>query len=664
MLMPSLRRNLRKAPIPSRAPTLLGVEQEFDLLRGESYIDFRGLFPTIIARTRSVPFRNCDSAAIVDAGYMLACDGREAEFATTPINSARDGCLSLAREASRCRAHMLGLLAKAGVREVRGYSTHLNVGVPIGREWELAAAFSTSIAPALVLLMEARQSPGLLIRPRRGRLEIGSEYIDDEGQLAAALVFLAGAVEAYLRNELLWKQFPRVRLKKWEHANIRPGIYLPHEAYGESMHELGRAARLELESGQKVTAGEIFESCAELALRALHGRVNERAGRALRRVVRQIGSLQIEQEKNPGAIRRRAAYFPATEARTLQNLASARGWTGLTPAFIDWEGAAFSWQSKEAPLILGIPWSNLPQFYTVVRKKELPQFVAKLGPAEAALTSLNQLQSPQAYERVDPVALGTQALNDKGMHAGRKGGAEKPPKQLEYVDLSQTLVERMPLPLESSTLAQTVIARRPVARTDFAQTMVARRAAIPSQGNTVSAASPGSKSRVGWIIAIVTGVVVLSVLGTSVGLIALSHAQPTMTPSPTLSSVGITVLSQANPTPTGTSEPTPAAPQLTPNSTTVNCRYGPGVDYGVADNIKVGQIAAIKGRSGDSFWWYVVDPNNPKALCWVGAAVVTATGNLSDVPIVTPPATPTPKPTRPPKPTKQPKAPPTPTLDL
>lgn len=365
----------------SRAPTLLGVEQEFDLLRGHEAVDFRRLFTRVLAHTRSVPFRNCDSAAIIDAGYMLACDGWEAEFATAPVRSDGDGCLRLAREASRCRAHTLRLLARSGVRQVRGYSTHLSIGVPIGTESEIASAFASSVAPALILLMEARQSPGLLIRPRRGRLEIGSEYVDGERQLAAAIVFLTGAVEAYLHNPSLWGQFPRVRLKKWEPANIRPGIYLPHNAFGESVHELGRAARLELVSGEKVTAGEVLGDCAELALRALNGQVSEGAGRALRRAAQQRGSLQIEREADPGVIRRRAVHSFAAEAQTLRDLMSARGRMGVTPAFVDWEGVAFSWKRERAPLVLGIPWSNLPQFLSVARKKQIPQFVAQLGPA-------------------------------------------------------------------------------------------------------------------------------------------------------------------------------------------------------------------------------------------------------------------------------------------
>ncbi|MCL4530125.1 MAG: SH3 domain-containing protein [Chloroflexi bacterium] len=637
----------------------LGVEQEFDLLGGDRYLDFRRLFPRVIAHMRSVPFRNCDSAVILDAGYMLACDGREAEFATAPIDSHGDGCLTLAREAVHCRTHLVNLLAQNNIQQVRGYSTHLNISVPIGREWEIASAFSTTIAPALILLMEARQSPGLLIRPRRGRLEIGSEYIDDETQLAAAIILLTGAVRSYLHDPSLWKQFPRVCLKKWEDANIRPGIYLPHDAYGESMHELGRTARLQLQSGKIIAAGKILESCAELALRALNGQISQSAARSLQRVVRRVGSLQIEQKRNPSIIRNRRAQTSALDAKTLNMLASTQ--RDVTPVFVDWEGVAFSWKGKDAPLILGIPWRGLPQFFEVAHKKEFPQFVASLGPAEAKLTSLDQLQSPRAYASVDPVALGIQALTDKGMHASTKGSVEKQnPKHFDYMNFSEAVATQSSR--ENGTLAQTMIARRPT--TDFAQTMIARR---PTAYTNVSqpssaaasqayASSQGSTSKVGWIIALAVGVVVLSVLAASVGMVILSYATPptkttvpTLTSAPALPQIIFTTTPTSTPVSVSTTTATTAA-SSTPSIPTFTlhenafCRKGPDISFPDVTAIPKGDIVEIQGVSQDGFWYFVFW-RQFNVKCWVAAATGQTNGNSQGVPVLASPNTPTPKPT-------------------
>ncbi len=104
--------------------------------------------------------------------------------------------------------------------------------------------------------------------------------------------------------------------------------------------------------------------------------------------------------------------------------------------------------------------------------------------------------------------------------------------------------------------------------------------------------------------------------------IALATYFPTFTPIP----------------PAATVTATPSVPQVTPNSTAVNCRSGPGTAYSVEDTINVGQIAQIQGRSDDGNWWYVQDPNNPSILCWVAASVVTAAGNLSGIAVVAPPS--------------------------
>jgi hypothetical protein len=402
------------------AALMLGVEQEYDLYSAARQLDFRKFFIQAVGSTHYVPFRNCDGAAILEAGYVLACDGQEAEFATAPIGSLGDGCLTLAREVVRCRRHMLNLLRRAGVPEVRGYSTHLNISVPPGREWELAIALSQTVGPALILLMEARQSPGLLIRPRRGRLEIGSEYIDNPDQLAAAGLFLTGVVRACLFDESLWEQFPRLKLLQWEEADIRAGIFLPHGAYGDSIYERGRSARLELQDGGAITAGELLETCGRLALRACEGLVSRGAADALRSAIDRAGQLQIERRTDPGVIAwRHGSYPPARESSTLRTLALARSGTSVIPRFVDWEGAAFSLDTKSAPLIVGVPWQGLPEFLSAAKSNQVTGYVAGLGPPEPELNSLQQLQSPHSYRALDPVTLGEHALSDKGTKGGK-----------------------------------------------------------------------------------------------------------------------------------------------------------------------------------------------------------------------------------------------------
>jgi hypothetical protein len=404
---------------------LLGVEQEHELFDGRRRLDFQSLFASAIARTPSIPFRNDDHATVLDAGYVLACDGWDAELATVPIPASGDGCLALAREVLRCRQHLLGLLRGLGVPDVHGYSTHLNISVPLGREEEVAHALARSIGPALILLMESRTSPGLLLRPRRGRVEVGSEYIDQERRLAAACVLLSGAVHAYLFRPETWELFPQVVLARWDEAIIRPGIFLPHDAYGESIYDRGRSARLELESGESATAGDLLASCLALALEGLGDEVSEPAAEVLRSVAGSPLDLPIEQGESadPGMIvETRGPLSEVPEAGILKTLSRAGMGPAVAPRFVDWEGAAFSWVGPSGtPLIIAVPWQGLHPFFAAARAEGIQGFVAGLGTPQPELSSLSQLRSAGTYQAVDPVALGRET------QAGKRGDRKREP---------------------------------------------------------------------------------------------------------------------------------------------------------------------------------------------------------------------------------------------
>ena len=77
------------------------------------------------------------------------------------------------------------------VSHVTGFSTHLNVSVPDDRALGIAHAFMNTCLVALATVIEPAGSKGLLVRPRRGRLEIRGEYLEGP-DLIAGLTLLAG----------------------------------------------------------------------------------------------------------------------------------------------------------------------------------------------------------------------------------------------------------------------------------------------------------------------------------------------------------------------------------------------------------------------------------------------------------------------------------------
>ena len=130
----------------------------------------------------------------------------------------------------------------------------------------------------------------------------------------------------------------------------------------------------------------------------------------------------------------------------------------------------------------------------------------------------------------------------------------------------------------------------------------------------------------------------------------LQAVQPTETalPSPTLV---IPITSASTPTPipidtllaidieTPTVVPTSTSSSVlaSPIDQPVNCRFGPGTQYGIAGALNPGRQAEMIGKNEDSSWWYVKNPSDPSTLCWLSAGVISTVGNVDSLPVVEPP---------------------------
>ncbi len=83
---------------------------------------------------------------------------------------------------------------------------------------------------------------------------------------------------------------------------------------------------------------------------------------------------------------------------------------------------------------------------------------------------------------------------------------------------------------------------------------------------------------------------------------------------------------------------TPTVPMVTPNAVNVNCRSGPDLAYDTVSMLPFGSSTQVTGRTADSTWWYVQDPNNPTGNCWIAASVVTIAGPTGGIPVAALPA--------------------------
>lgn len=112
-------------------------------------------------------------------------------------------------------------------------------------------------------------------------------------------------------------------------------------------------------------------------------------------------------------------------------------------------------------------------------------------------------------------------------------------------------------------------------------------------------------------------------------LAALATDTPQFTFTPSLS-------------PTETFTLTPAVPMVSVTVNT-NCRTGPNTSYDIVGVLNVGEKAEVVGRSTLTDTMIIKLPSKPTTPCWLWAGNATVTGDISGLPLIPIPPTPTPK---------------------
>ena len=177
----------------------IGVEHELCLWSGADRVDFRHLI-TRVAGDLATLDPGDPRARRLPSGVALTADGWEAELATPPLPTSPSAPGRVDALLRAERTELRDLSATLGVDRITGFSTHLNVSVDDNRVVEVGRAFVETCALAVAAVTEPAGSVGIFVRPRRGRLELGGEYV--EGQhLVAALTLMAACVHGLDRGD-------------------------------------------------------------------------------------------------------------------------------------------------------------------------------------------------------------------------------------------------------------------------------------------------------------------------------------------------------------------------------------------------------------------------------------------------------------------------------
>jgi len=74
-------------------------------------------------------------------------------------------------------------------------------------------------------------------------------------------------------------------------------------------------------------------------------------------------------------------------------------------------------------------------------------------------------------------------------------------------------------------------------------------------------------------------------------------------------------------------------PAVTPKTEDAACRFGPGTSFSSITTLRLGRKAQILGTIRAHTWWKIEIPTSDKTQCWVPDSAVTASGDLSQVPV-------------------------------
>lgn len=272
----------------------VGVEHEYEVFgAGGEKVDFRKLIHSLPIDGKRIDPGD-EHAYRTRTGLKITCDGPEAEVATPPTTLGPGFVQSISNWTGQAAHELLDLID--GRVEVTGGSTHISVSIDDDLVNRASGMFTRTFAPALMLLMDAAESPGLLVRPRHGRLEFGGEFVAGR-QLSAALALAAGGALVCERAAASFRAkaaLPRPVRVKVARAIDRYGWFVARDAFNVDLYEMGRGTKLRGELRGSFTAQECLEDAWAAARAALAPIVGDYDLAAADEIVAGRGHLPLE----------------------------------------------------------------------------------------------------------------------------------------------------------------------------------------------------------------------------------------------------------------------------------------------------------------------------------------------------------------------------------
>jgi len=399
--------------------SLLGVEQEYTVRLGREPVDFRWLAPTLPVAGRRVD--PGDPLALRCAwGGVITADGAEAEIAIPPV-PVRPGFTVAARGLVRTGLEELAGAIPPEMR-LEGYSTHVSVAMPDRLNDRVCRLFVRRFAPAMMLLTGRAETPGMLVRPRPSRTELGVEHVDGP-LLAAASAFAVGAARACAAavagDRAARRALPPALRARTEPAVRRYGTFVGSAAFGGDLYREGREAAMRTRTGRAVTGQQVLEAAWEAARDHLGSDGAASDVTLLDSLV--VGRLPLVSEA-PLAVDVdpvSASPRPGPFGDALRPYRS--GSLYVRPTFITWDFVVFEARCRGRVAYACIPRDGLEGFLGAMHRGRLDPLVEEFVATERTpriLAEHGQTREPGLYDGIgDPTRL----LPPERPPAGRGG---------------------------------------------------------------------------------------------------------------------------------------------------------------------------------------------------------------------------------------------------
>ncbi|MDQ1425049.1 MAG: hypothetical protein QOD72_2547 [Acidimicrobiaceae bacterium] len=345
---------------------IIGLEHEYEIQSRGRQLDARELLPELDLTGRRLD--PGDPHAIrLGWGGVITTDGREIEVATPPL-ALRPGAIDEALNfAAIGRTQVVDALVRTigDGFQLTGFSTHISVSVPDEIVVEVGRMVLRHFAPALMLLLDAATSPGLLVRPRHGRLEIGGEYADGD-PLAAAMLVAIGATLACCRARRGGRPLPPALRVTIAPAGQRFGWYVDRSAFGGDLYAEGVRTLLHPMRGRAMTAADHLRRSVAIAHNELVDHLDD--GDLV--VLDHIDPTSLPRTTvGPVDLRRPRPPAPSVHGEVLDDI--VRPGFVARPVVATWDLVAFEFTGAGARTYAKVPADRLAGYLDDLRKGRL-----------------------------------------------------------------------------------------------------------------------------------------------------------------------------------------------------------------------------------------------------------------------------------------------------